>query len=141
MPSSIYEHFIMHLAGKIHLFVSLLLTIAVRGNLLTALLLSKVSFHLKPERLHFDVTGGEALGQNIAPSPAPAWKAVPPASHGTAFQAAGSNNPLIPRAWPSVTKSKALQAFCPLWHFQAPSNLILLQVPILSRVQTMMKNF
>ena len=44
---------------------------AVRGNLLTALLLSKVSFHLKPERLHFDVTGGEALGQNIAFPPHP----------------------------------------------------------------------
>ena len=66
------------------------------------------------------------MDEKEAANAAPARKAVQPASHGTAFQAAGSNNPLIPRAWPSVTKSKALQAFCPSWHFQAPSNLILL---------------
>ncbi len=45
--------------------------IAVRGNLLTALLPSKVSFHHKPARLHFDVTGGKAPGQNIAFPPHP----------------------------------------------------------------------
>ena len=64
---------------------------AVRGNLLTALLLSKVSFHLKPERLHFDVTGGEALEQNIASSlTRSCLEGSTPASHGTALQAAGS---------------------------------------------------
>ena len=84
---------------------------AVRGNLLTALLLSKVSFHLKPERLHFDVTGGEALGQDIAPLTRSCLEGSTPASHGTALQAAGSKLPLIPKASPPVTKSKALQAF------------------------------
>ena len=104
MPRSIYELVIIHLAGKIHLFVSLLLTIAVRGNLLTALLLSKVSFHLKPERLHFDVTGGEALGQDIAPpSPAPAWKAVPQRLMVLPSRQQGASYTLIPRASPPVT--------------------------------------
>ena len=85
---------------------------AVRGNLLTALLLSKVSFHLKPERLHFDVTGGEALGQDIASSsPAPAWKAVPQRLMVLPSRQQGASCALIPRASPPVTKSKALQAF------------------------------
>lgn len=56
----------------------------------TALLISNVNLHLKPGRLYFDVTGGEALGQNIAPLTRSCLKGSTPASHSTALQAAGS---------------------------------------------------
>ena len=76
---------------------------------------------IKPGRLHLDVTGGEALGQNIASSlTRSCLEGSTPASHGTALQAAGSKLPLIPKASPPVTKSKALQAFLPIMAFPSP---------------------
>ena len=106
--------------------------IAVRGNLLTALLPSKVSFHHKPVRLHFDglrlyrLTEGKNRGQSprtehsVPPSPAPAWKAVPQRLMVLPSRQQGASYTLTPRASPPVSKSKALQAFLPIMAFPSP---------------------